>query len=81
MHPLAKFLIGLLLFVAGVYWYIGPFLPPSIGFQFILGEFRPTKEFIRFFVGIFGLVLIFFGFVIAWIEYEDWKWSKEAKKK
>jgi len=33
------------------------------------------------FVGVFGLILIFLGLIIAWIEYEDLKWERKEKKK
>lgn len=77
MHSAVKMIIGLLVFVSGVYWYAGPLLGQ---FSDILG-IRPTRAFMDVFVGIFGLFLIFIGLIVAWIEYEDLKWEKKEKKK
>ena len=79
MHAAAKLIIGLLIFIAGVYWYVGP-RSSSPCDLFGLG-ICPTRAFMDTFVGVFGLVLIFLGLVIAWIEYEDLKWESREKKK
>ena len=78
MNPMAKMLIGLLVFAAGVYWYLGPLLGHFSGDP--LFHIRPTYAFAVLFSGLFGIGLIFIGFVLAWIEYEDMKWTKQAKK-
>ncbi len=69
MHPAAKLVIGILIFLAGLYWY----LP-----QNSLNALMHLKD---VFVGVFGLILIFLGLIIAWIEYEDLKWERKEKKK
>jgi hypothetical protein len=82
MHPAAKLVIGLLIFVAGIYWYAGPSFNARSGGTCDLLGFCPTREFMGVFVGLFGIGLIFLGLVVAWIEYEDIKWSsREGKKK
>ena len=68
-------LIGLLVFVGGVYWYVGPLLGHFTGDP--LFQIRPTYAFAVMFSGLFGLALIFLGLVIAWIQYEDMKWKKK----
>ena len=77
MHSAVKLVIGLLVFIGGVYWYAGPLLGQ---FPTIFG-IRPTRAFMDVFVGLFGLVLIFTGLIVAWIEYEDLKWEKKEKRK
>ena len=67
VHSAVKLIIGLIIFAAGIYWYIGTGL----------GAFDALKT---VFIGIFGLFLIFFGLIIAWIEYEDLKWEAKEKK-
>ncbi|MBI4019372.1 MAG: hypothetical protein HY364_03895 [Candidatus Aenigmarchaeota archaeon] len=78
MHSAAKILIGMILFAAGLYWYVGPILGHFSGDPIF--HIRPTYAFAVLFSGLFGMGLIFIGFVMAWIEYEDLKWSKHAKK-
>ena len=76
MHAAVKLVIGLLIFVAGVYWYAADFLGLP-GFS-VLG--RDAWEALKtVFVGVFGLFLIFLGLIIAWIEYEDLKWERREK--
>lgn len=77
MHAAAKLITGLLVFIAGIYWYAGPLTGQ---FSDILGV-RPTRAFMEIFVGIFGLFLIFLGLIVAWIEYEDMRWASREKKK
>lgn len=76
MHSAVKLIIGLLVFIAGIFWYAGPLLGQFSG---IFG-IRPTAAFMNVFVGLFGLSLIFFGLIVAWIEYEDLKWERKEKK-
>ncbi len=77
MHTLVKLFIGLLIAIAGVYWYAADYV--ASGWQPIVG-FRAIDALITVFVGTFGLFLVFFGLLVAWIEYEDWKWEKEEKR-
>ncbi|MBI4014940.1 MAG: hypothetical protein HY365_03215 [Candidatus Aenigmarchaeota archaeon] len=78
MHSAVKMFMGLLLFAAGMAWYAGPLL----GFFEADPVFhiRPTYAFALLFSGLFGLALIFFGLVIAWVEYEDLRWAKRKKE-
>lgn len=69
MHSAAKLIIGILIFIAGLYWYI-----PSNGLDALLH----LKD---VFVGVFGIALIILGLIIAWIEYEDLKWERKDKRK
>ncbi len=79
MHTAAKLIIGLLIFIAGVYWYVGPrFSEPC---SLLATGICPTRAFMDVFVGVFGLALIFLGLIVAWIEYEDIKWASREKKK
>jgi hypothetical protein len=83
VHSAAKLIIGLLIFVAGIYWYVAEVLGmPGVG-AFLLGVGGSTfHAFLTVFAGLFGAFLIFLGLIIAWIEYEDLKWeSKEKKEK
>lgn len=77
MHAAAKLIIGLLIFIAGIYWYAGPRFSAECD---LLG-FCPSREFMRFFVAVFGIGLIFLGLIVAWIEYEDLKWESREKNK
>ncbi|MFH1420838.1 MAG: hypothetical protein ABIG30_02615 [Candidatus Aenigmatarchaeota archaeon] len=84
MHPAIKLIIGLIIFIAGIVWYaegllfgqhnIANFL---LGFEAVHTTFQ---AFAVVFTGVFGLVLIFFGLIVAWIEYEDLKWERREKK-
>lgn len=60
---IAKFVFGVLLFVAGFYWYSGsvPY------FANTLSNLKTV------FGGVFGVVLIVAGALIAWLEYDEWK--------
>ena len=83
MHPAAKLIIGLIIFLAGIYWYAAPLLGQA-GIAAALGVESTFSAFVQVFAGLFGLVLIVFGLIVAWIEWEDWKWErreKEEKKK
>ena len=82
MHAGVKLVIGVLILIAGFYWYLVPsgFAPFGVTTLHALATV---------FSGLFGLALIFFGGIVAWIEYEDLKWErreraesqKKAKKK
>ena len=76
MNAGAKLIIGIIIFLAGLAWY----WPVKYG-----GTLFGTQNIGRFldvFFGVFGVLLIFLGLIVAWIEYEDLKWeSKEKKEK
>ncbi|MCX6819121.1 MAG: hypothetical protein NT129_03940 [Candidatus Aenigmarchaeota archaeon] len=67
MHSAIKLIIGLIIFAAGIYWYLGPGIPGWID--------NALSALHTVFIGVFGLFLIFLGFIVAWIEYEDLKWD------
>ncbi|OYT55898.1 MAG: hypothetical protein B6U68_04240 [Candidatus Aenigmarchaeota archaeon ex4484_14] len=77
MKTFVKMIIGLLIAFAGLYWYYaGKYLGKTI-----LGLSITSWEALKIlFVGGFGLCLLFFGILVAWIEYEDWKWEREEKR-
>lgn len=67
MNSAVKLIIGLIIFAAGIYWYLEP-------------SHTAFNALRTVFVGVFGLFLIFFGLIVAWIEYEDLKWEAKEKK-
>ncbi len=77
MNSAVKLVIGLLVFLAGVYWYAaGAFGLPGFG---PLGA-NAWESLKTVFFGTFGLFLIFMGLIVAWIEYEDMKWEARERK-
>jgi hypothetical protein len=72
MHSAVKLIIGLIIFAAGIYWY----LPPGTSWT----GAAALDALKTVFIGVFGLFLIILGFIIAWIEYEDLKWEAKEKK-
>lgn len=78
MHPAAKLIIGIIIFLAGIYWYAAPILGQN-GIAAFLGVPSTFGAFVQVFAGLFGLVLIGFGLIVAWIEWEDWKWERKEK--
>ena len=84
MHAASKMIIGIIIFLAGIYWYVAgsPYLKAPGIQQFVPTTIGSTfQAFLVVFFGLFGLFLIFLGLVIAWIEYEDLKWSSGQKRK
>jgi len=73
MHSAVKLIIGLVIFAAGIYWYLGTGIPGWTG----LVALNALKT---VFIGVFGLFLIVLGLIVAWIEYEDLKWEAKEKK-
>jgi len=84
MHSAVKLIIGVVIFLIGVYWYTAAPIFGHGGIEKIFGT-STVKAFLTVFAGLFGLLLVFLGLIIAWIEYEDLKWEarekKEARKK
>lgn len=74
MHAGVKLVVGILIFLAGVAWY----WPVSYGGT-LFGS-QNIGRFLDVFFGAFGLLLIFLGLIVAWIEYEDLKWESREKK-
>lgn len=76
MSSVAKLIVGIIVFLIGIYWYlpanyIKQFVPITVGSTF--------QAFLVVFFGLFGLVLIFVGIITAWIEIEDMKWERREK--
>ncbi len=76
MHSAVKMIVGIIIFLIGVYWYLPAnwlkqFVPITVGSTF--------QAFLVVFFGLFGLALIFIGIVVAWIEIEDMKWERREK--
>jgi len=69
MHSGVKLIVGIIIFLVGLYWY----MPGNI----VGSTFEDLKIVVK---GLFGLFLIFLGLVVAWIEYEDLKWEAKEKK-
>jgi len=78
MNAAVKMLIGILIAIAGIYWYLGDFV--GKGWSAIAG-INAWNAFVTVFIGVFGAVLLLLGLLIAWIEYEDMKFEREEKKK
>ncbi len=77
MSAAAKLIIGVIIFLVGIYWYAAPLF----GQNFLTGIFGSTFHgFIVVFGGLFGVFLILLGLLIAWIEAEDIKWEKKEKE-
>lgn len=78
MHPAVKLIIGLIIAIAGIYWYVASWITPGFATTWIgMTAISALKE---VFIGVFGLFLLFVGLIIAWIEYEDLKWEMKEKK-
>ena len=75
MHAAVKLIAGIIIFLAGLYWY----LPGSAVSSFF--NRSAFQAFLVVFEGLFGLILIFLGLIVSWIEYEDLKWERKEKRK
>ena len=76
MNSAIKMIVGIIIFLIGIYWYLPTsglkhFVPLTVGSAF--------QAFLVVFFGLFGLVLIFVGLLVAWIEFEDMKWERREK--
>ncbi len=76
MSAIAKMILGIIVFLVGIYWYLPAnyfkqFVPITVGSTF--------QAFLVVFFGLFGLLLIFVGIIVAWIEFEDMKWERREK--
>ena len=78
MNSIVKMIIGLLIAAAGIYWYAADLLGLPAFSVFGRYSFESLKT---VFFGVFGIFLILFGLLVAWIEYEDMKWEREEKKR
>ena len=75
MGALFKMFVGILILLAGLAWYAVEVYPGLT----ILGV-PPLAALKTVFVGSFGLFLALFGLLMAWVEYEDWKWEQREKE-
>ena len=75
MNSVTKMLMGLLIAILGVYWYVARSV-----FGWKPAGFTPAQTLGIVFVGVFGAFLIMIGLLITWIEYEDIKWEAREKK-
>ena len=77
MNSAAKLIIGIIILMIGLYWYAAP-LFGHVSLENLL-TVNTFHAFVTVFSGLFGLLLIFLGAIIAWIEYEDMKWERKEK--
>lgn len=77
MHAAIKMIIGILIAIAGIYWYLADYV--ATGWKTIVG-INAWEAFLTVFFGTFGIFLFFLGLLVAWIEYEDLKFESEEKK-
>ncbi len=75
MGALFKMFVGILILLAGLAWYAVELYPGLT----ILGV-PPLSALKTVAVGSFGLLLALFGLLMAWVEYEDWKWEQREKE-
>ena len=81
MGAAAKLVAGLVIFLAGIYWYVAPLFGQHFLSSMVPKTVGSTSQaFLVTFFGVFGLFLIFVGLIVAWIEFEDIKWMKKEKK-
>lgn len=77
MHAAVKLILGLVVLLIGLYWYAAP-LFGHFGLANFFGV-STFRAFVTMFAGLFGLLLVGLGMIIAWIEYEDLKWESREK--
>ena len=79
MHSASKLAIGIIIFLIGIYWYTAAPIFGHGGIERMFGT-SAVKALLTVFAGLFGLLLVFLGLIVAWIEYEDLKWEAREKK-
>lgn len=77
MNAAIKMIIGILIAIAGIYWYLADYI--ATGWKAIIG-INAWEAFLTVFFGVFGIILFLLGLLVAWIEYEDMKFEREEKK-
>ncbi len=65
-----KMLIGIVILIAGIVWYIGM---PGVFNGFL-------EQLLILIEGSVGLVLLFIGLIVAWMGYDDYKMDTEMAK-
>ncbi len=66
MNPIIKLIVGILITLAGIAWYIFPEAITSLGFGI-----DPINSLKMIISGIVGLALIIIGVLLIWIEAEE----------
>jgi uncharacterized membrane protein len=69
-----KMLIGIVILIAGIVWYIGLEWLMKDSFAGFLGDLLTLIK------GSVGLFLLFVGLIVAWMGYDDYKMDKEMAK-
>lgn len=76
---LVKILIGIVLIIVGIGWYIPEI--PILSDALKDGSLVPFwKAFLVLFVAVFGIGVFFIGLLVAWMSYEDFKMDREVKE-
>ena len=78
MHSAIKLIVGILIFIAGLYWYFADIIANNMAATWLGSSAISALKTV--FIGVFGLVLVFVGLLVIWIEYEDIKWEMQEKK-
>ena len=78
MSAAVKLIIGLIIAIAGIYWYVADYIRTNIAAGWVGGAAISALKTV--FIGVFGLFLLFVGLIIAWIEFEDLKWESRERK-
>jgi len=77
MNSGVKLILGIIIFLIGIYWYAAP-LFGHFGLQNFFGV-STFRAFVTVFAGLLGAALVVLGIIVAWIEYEDIKWSRRGR--
>ncbi len=78
MNSAIKMIVGVLILVAGIYWYLADIIGKNVAASWLGSSAISSLKSV--FIGVFGLGLVFVGLLVVWIEYEDLKWEMSEKK-
>lgn len=76
MHSAIKLIVGLIIALAGLYWYAADYVGYGVAGWLGTAALSALKT---VFIGVFGLLLVLVGVIVAWIEWEDLKWQGREK--
>ena len=76
MHSAVKLIVGLIVVLAGLFWYAADYIGYGVVGWVGTAALSALKT---VFIGVFGLLLIIIGLIVAWIEWEDLKWQAREK--
>ena len=76
MHSVVKLIVGVIIALAGLYWYAADYIGYGVAGWIGASAIGALKT---VFIGVFGLLLICVGLIVAWIEWEDLKWQAREK--